>query len=276
MVQWVFDYLLRRQQRTVVSGSSSSWATVISGVPQGSVLGPLLFILFINDVTIVRLSVNSDLNLYADDMVLYKPVRSAVDATEFQEDINLIANFVKSVLLQLNVSKTKFMVLTRAKPAKSITSTPTLYNIPLEQVDAFTYLGVLISANMSWGPHIEAITSKSKRILGALYHRYYAHCSSKILLKLYTAYVRPRLEYVSYVWDSSTQKHINQLEKVQKFALKMCYKKWSSSYSHLLEVAQLPTLEVRRRVSKFVPYSRYPISSLTIQLSSSNIPLNMI
>ncbi len=142
------------------------------------------------------------------------------------------------------------MVLTCAKPAKSITSTPTLYNIPLEQVDAFTYLGVLISANMSWGPHIEAITSKSKRILGALYRRYYAHCSSKILLKLYTAYVRPRLEYVSYVWDSSTQKHINQLEKVQKFVLKMCYKKWSSSYSHLLEVAQLPTLEVRRRVSK--------------------------
>ncbi len=91
VVQWVFDYLLRRQQRTVVSGSSSSWATVISGVPQGSVLGPLLFILFINDVTNVRLSVNSDLNLYADDMVLYKPVRSAVDATEFQEDINLIA-----------------------------------------------------------------------------------------------------------------------------------------------------------------------------------------
>lgn len=218
MVQWVFDYLLRRQQRTVVSGSSSSWATVISGVPQGSVLGPLLFILFINDVTNVRLSVNSDLNLYADDMVLYKPVRSAVDVTEFQEDINLIANFVKLVLLQLNVSKTKFMVLTRAKPAKSITSTPTLNNIPLEQVDAFTYLGVLISANMSWGPHIEAIASKSKRMLGALYRRYYAHCSSKILLKLYTAYVRPRLEYVSYVWDPSTQKHINQLEKVQKCA----------------------------------------------------------
>ena len=83
--------------------------------------------------------------------------------------------------------------------------------------------------------------------MGALYRRYCVHCSSNTLLKLYTAYVRPRLEYV---WNPSTQKHINQLEKVQKFALKVCFKKWSCSYNHLLQVAQLPTLEEKRRVSK--------------------------
>ena len=135
---------------------------------------------------------------------------------EDQTGETLARLLVDNVICELNGSKTKFMVLTRTKPAKSVTSTPTLSNIPLEQVDTFTYLGVLISANMSWGPHniIETIASKSKRMLGALYYHHYAHCSSKTLLKLYTAYVTPRLEYVSYVWDPSTQKHINQLEKV--------------------------------------------------------------
>ena len=105
---------------------------------------------------------------------------------------------------------------------------------------------------MSWAQQIQAVTCKSKRLLGLLYRKYYMHCNSTTLLKLYVAYVRPILEYVSYVWSPHAVKHIDMLERVQHFALKISLKKWSSHYSEKLSIANLPTLAQRRSMAKLI------------------------
>ena len=97
LLKWISSYLLNREQSVVVNGVESEFVQVISGVPQGSVLGPLLFLIYINDVASIKLSVNTNVNtklsLYADDMLLYKVITSSEDYAELQEDINLIHNW---------------------------------------------------------------------------------------------------------------------------------------------------------------------------------------
>ena len=118
-------------------------------------------------------------------------------------------------------------------------------NVPLEMVECYKYLGVIITNGMSWAQQIQAVTCKSKRLLDLLYRKYYMHCNSTTLLKLYVAYVRPILEYVSYVWSPHAVKHMDMLERVQHFALKISLKKWSDHYSEKLSIANLPTLAQR-------------------------------
>ena len=102
IITWVCSYLTGRKQHVVCGGESSSNAPVLSGVPQGSVLGPLLFLLYIDDIALTQLSMGSVINLFADDMLLYKPVKSALDLNSLQEDIDVINNWVKRNHLMLN------------------------------------------------------------------------------------------------------------------------------------------------------------------------------
>ncbi len=188
--QWVHNYLLQRQQRVVLNGVSSSWLPVISGVPQGSVLGPLLFILYINDICNQPWSSRTILNLYADDMTLYKPITRAQDFLDFQDDIDLVVDFVTSVLLELNSTKTKCMYMSR-KRNNAVLHVPAVNNIPLERVDQFRYSGVVVSSDMSWSPQIKSVACRGKRMLGSIYRKYYKFSHPATMLKLYIAFVRP-------------------------------------------------------------------------------------
>ena len=104
--------------------------------------------------------------------------------------------------------------------------------------------------NLSWSLHIDSICRKSRKILGLLFRHFYCHSSPSALFKLYTALVRPHLEYCSTLWDPSSPTVTNSLEKVQFLALKLCSKNWSSSYSSLLRKFNCPTLSTRRKISK--------------------------
>ena len=98
----------------------------------------------------------------------------------------------------------------------------------LEQVKSFKYLGVLISSDMSWSPHIDSICSKGRKLVGLLYRKFSTNTDSKSLLELYTMLVHPHLEYAAQVWSPVTNNDIKKIENVQKFALKMCVKNWLS------------------------------------------------
>ena len=99
---------------------------------------------------------------------------------------------------------------------------------------------------MTWSPHITNVCNKSRKLIGLLYRRFYQNSSSHILLKLYKSFIRPHLEYSSVVWNPHLKGEIEVLEKVQKFALRVCTKSWDSHYKDLLSRASLTSLQTRR------------------------------
>ncbi len=195
----------------VVGGEFSNDIPVLSGVPQGSVLGPLLFLIYVNDITELQLSCGSVLNLYADDMLLHKAINSDSDFRSLQNDVNRIQEWVTANHISLNSSKCKWMLVTR----KWNTPCIPLYlgSTALEKVES---LGVLISLDLTWTPHVENICSKARKLVGLLYRQFYNNASSDTLITMYTTIVRPHLEYAAAVWDLHSHKNIDLLENVQK------------------------------------------------------------
>ena len=163
-------------------------------------LGPLLFLVYIDDVSDTLLSDGSVLNLYADDMLLHKPVRSPEDFRHLQSDIDRISDWVSCNNLTLNPSKCKSMIISRKR--NSVQPPQLILNgTPLEQVKTFKYLGVLLSSELSGSAHIESICTITRKLIGLLYRRFYGNVDQQSLYSLYSALVRPHLEYAVPVWD---------------------------------------------------------------------------
>ena len=247
LMKWIFSYLYNREQYVVLNGAESSKIPVLSGVPQGSVLGPLLFIEYINDSTLEPLDHDTHITLYADDILLYRTVTSPNDYMILQNDINALSNWVSRNNLTLNPNKCKYLVISKLRKHSVEVPILTLNNEVLEKVSSFKYLGVNITDDLSWANHTSVIASKARRILGLLYRHFSSWSPPEALLQLYKSLVRPHLEYASQVWNPHLVKDIDQLENIQKFALKICFKQWDSSYSDLLQSSNLPTLANRRK-----------------------------
>ena len=246
IILWIHNYLAERQQRVVVNGAASHLSQVISGVPQGSILGPLLFLIYVNDITNVNLSLGSRLVLYADDILLFRPIRTVGDYSALQDDINALSNWATQNAMTFNTAKCKFMKVSRKRSRSILTPSLTLNGCILEEVLTIKYLGILISSDLSWSQHIQDVCSKARKIIGLIYRRYYQYSDSSTLLQLYISLVRPHVEYAVPVWDPYMVQDIQSLESVQKFALRTCSKQWDRGYFELLETFNIPTLENRR------------------------------
>ena len=121
----------------------------------------------------------------------------------------------------------------------------TLYidsNTALTQVNSVKYLGIQLTSDLSWSTHITTICSKTRRLIGLLYHQFHL-CTAEVAL-------RPHLEYASVVWDPHLAKETQSLEQTQKFALRMCFRDWSCPYQELLVRAEIPSLAERRTRAK--------------------------
>ena len=204
---WWFKSYLSNRQRTVINAFTSAPCQVTSGVPQGSILGPLLFIMFMNSLTKVPLSDNAKLILYADDILLYKPVNSDQDSDAFQQDVNSIQNWTNSHGLKLNASESCLMNMTRAKnpPRLSIT----VDGSPITCVQQTKCLGVTISADLTWSNtlYIDHTCKSAKRHLGMI-HRKFHQSSPQVRKKLYSSVILPKLEYCCSVWDPHQRKYM--------------------------------------------------------------------
>ena len=188
-LSWITSYLTNRKQHVVVGGESSLDTPVLSGVPQGSVLEPLLFLVYIDDVSDVLLSDVSTLNLYADDMLLYKPVKSIEDIHHLQMDIDTISDWVNCNNLTLNPTKCKTMVISRKRNLVKPHAQFTLNSSPLEQVETFKYLGILLSSDLSWSSHIDFICTKARKLIGLLYRRFYGNVDNHSLYLNYIVFL---------------------------------------------------------------------------------------
>ena len=244
IITWITSYLCNRKQSVVVSGETSNSVQVVSGVPQGSVLGPLLFCIYIDSVTHCVQSLYARNVLYADDLLLYKKITCAEDLVDMQQDVLAIEQWSGTNHLTLNSSKCKVMVISRKK---SPFSHPLYLNgVALDQVSSFKYLGITISHDLTWSTHIGKICGKARQTLGLLYRQFYRKCDSKSLLKLYISLVRPHLEYACSVWAPHTHKNILSIERVQMFGVKMISGEWNAPYSENLNHLGLVSLERRR------------------------------
>ena len=249
IIQWIHNYLTCRSQFVVVGGEQSCVLPVISGVPQGSVLGPLLFLVFINEV-VDQVSLESSMSLFADDIALYRHIKSSVDYWKLQLDITALVDWISRHYLSLQPSKCCYMLITRKRTCSI--PPPILYvsEIPLQLVSSVRYLGVQLNSDLSWSPHITNLCTKARQLVGLLYRRFYKHANTSTLLQLYKSFIRPHLEYCAIVWDPHLLKDVEALEKVQRFALRMCLKNWSLDHNQLYQQSNLPPLVNRRSNAK--------------------------
>ncbi len=243
---WISNFLTKRSQQVVLEGISSSSINVTSGVPQGTVLGPLLFILYLNDLPN---GISSQVRLLADDCILYREINTDEDRQSLQNDINILCKWESCWQMKFNVAKCYAMHVTHKK--SPIQSTYFMNKKPLETVKSHTYLGVELNHKLNWTDHITTTVSKANRVLGLLRRNLYS-CSSEVKEAAYNTLVRPKLEYCSSIWDPYQQDHKNRLEAVQRRAARFICKDYrrKSSVSSMISKLGWKSLEERRAISR--------------------------
>ena len=239
IISWIDSFLTGRKQRVVVNGYSSGWAEVTSGIPQGSVLGPLLFVIYINDLPS---NIISDIYLFADDTKLYSKIDSLEDASQLQEDLRRLEQWSEKWLLRFHPDKCKVLDIgIRDRVSYEYFIGNTKLNHTTEEKD----LGVFIDNKLNFNSHISQKIDKANNTLGAI-RRSFSYLDKTILLRLYTALVRPHIEYANPVWSPRLRKDIDAIENVQRRATKMVPEIRDLPYSDRLKALNLPTLAYRR------------------------------
>ena len=186
--KWVSNFLTKCLQQVVLEGASSSSVSVTSGVPQGTVLGPLFFILYLNDLPE---GISSQVGLLADDCILYREVSSEEDKHKLQNDIDILCNWESRWQMRFNVARCYAMHITHKK--LPFQSTYFMNNKSLETVESHTYLRVELNHKLNWIDHINSTTSKANKVLGLLRRNLYS-CSATVKETAYKTLVSPKLE----------------------------------------------------------------------------------
>jgi hypothetical protein len=201
-------------------------------------LGPLLFNIHVLDLPIF---VFSSIPQYADDTVLYRPIVSDQDEDILQADLEAIRTWSTVNKLPLNAAKCVVMHITRSN--RPITVKYYMGDTPLETISTHKHLGVVLSSNLEWGPHINEVTSKAQRLLGFI-QRTVGSNDHNTMKKLFIALVRPILEYCAPVWAPNREGDKHKLEGVQRRFTRYCFPgPWHShpSYSTRLQTLNIPT-----------------------------------
>ena len=217
-----------------------------SGVPQGTVLGPLLFLSYINDLP---LSLSSTTRLFADDSLVYRPIRNRNDCLRLQDDLTALENWEAKWQMTFRPDKCHHIRFTRTN--KPIQFAYTLHNTVLDTVPSHKYLGVHLSADLRWNTHVSSVRAKANRALGFL-RRNLSRCNTNIKILAYKTLVRPHLEYCDTVWDPHTYTNIRKLESTQNKAARWARRDYrhTTSVTLLKQQLKLDTLETRRLIHR--------------------------
>ena len=278
MYQWTKSYLHNRRARVLVDGHSSRKVLLRQGVPQGGVLSPTLFILFINDL-VPELPKGVHAALYADDLVLWCSEEYATTATHrMQLALEKVAGWAETWSVTINREKTTatlFTLSVKAHPGRL-----TLRNTPIKVEDQQTYLGVTFDKRMTWKPHIMNAEGKARRKLNIMRKLAGTHwgANEKILKSVYQGTVRPHLEYGSSSWMTAAKTHQQTLDKVQNQALRIITGAMKSTPIPKMEQATgISPLNKRREGKAMVQAVKYqctqnhPMSARLHQMSSGRL-----
>ena len=259
MLKFLVGYLQNREQCVIIDGKKSKNAPVRSGVPQGSILGPLLFVLFIDDMPEV-ISKDTHIALYADDTKIWRQIRTWEDHIALQLDIDALNTW--SVINKMKFHPQKCKVVPVAPPGKGLKD---LFNkifplrkmffyklgdTELEYVQEEKDLGVIVSSNFMWDRQVDALLSKASSRLGLLKRTIHFIRCQKQRRAFYLAIVRSQFEHCAQVWRPSSETQINKLERIQRRAVKWILSEEDHSYNdmeYLMRLRDLDLFPLRER-----------------------------
>lgn len=253
LLRWVESYIKNRSQFVSVQGYSSESFVATSGVPQGSHLGPLLFIIYLNNIR--TCFQHSKFLLYADDLKVYLQINSITDCQNLQEDLNRLVDYCNDNSLFLNLNKCKTITFTR-----NINQTKFLYTIndvPLCRVTVIRDLGVIFDSKLLFDEHIDSIINSSSKMLGYIIRQCKYFSQNKSILSVYNAFVLSKVSFASVIWNPQYSTYINRIESTQnKFIKFLCYKNNyrinNGDYTEARTYFKLLTLENRRIVTEII------------------------
>ena len=219
-------------------------AKITSGVPQGSVLGPLLFLIYLKDLQ--NFAKNSVCRLFADDCILYQRIRSCQDSDKLQADLDQPQKWESMWLMEFHTSKGQ--VTSISNKVKPINGKYQIHDHILEQVNCAKYLGIYIDSKLAFNAHVDAIVKKANSTRAFL-ARNISRCCRKVKQMAYLSYIRPTVEYASPVWDPHTKRNSNKIEMVQSRCARYATGNFdrTSRLTSWLNCLSWPTLEERRR-----------------------------
>jgi hypothetical protein len=246
------SFLTSRSQRVKIGSTMSSSIKLASGVPQGSVLGPILFAVFINDITAV-IPQGATSKLFADDLKAYVTIDTESDVDIFRCLLDAIACWSVRWQLPLSLHKCNWLKITNKRKYISAVETPFLLNgSPLSQVSEIKDLGILINSHLNFSNHISSIITRAKQRTFLL-NKSFVSKNVDLLVQGYKTYVLPLLTYCCQVWSPQGATDIRRLESVQRVFTKRLYGLQNLSYSDRLKRTGLKTLEHGRLVADLTP-----------------------
>jgi hypothetical protein len=238
--RWILEWLTGRQQRVVLNGSESEWADVLSGVPQGSVLGPLLFLVFINDLDVVAAAVDL-IKKFADDTKLGQKVGDQGKCKQLQEALDNLCGWADKWNMEFNVKKCKVVHLGYNNPLHQYQ----MNGQPLMAVSEEVDIGVTVANTLKPTAQCIKAARTAQAVLGQI-TRAFHYKDRHIYMRLYQQYVRPHLEFAVTAWAPWTSADKECLEKVQKRAVGMVQGLAGRTYEERLKEMDMVTLEERR------------------------------
>ena len=240
VLEWMRDYLRDRKMRTVIRDSYSSWRSVTSGVPQGSVIAPIMFQVYVNDM---QNGVTSYMNLFADDAKISREIENQNDCKKLQKDLDRIYEWSLKWKLEFNAKKCHVMEIGKSKrrPSGDYKLGEVIIKKSKEEKD----LGVIIQDTLCPERHISNIFNNTYRLLSNI-RVAFNYMDGSMMKKIITSMVRPRMEYAAVVWSPHMKKDIRKIERIQRTATKMVPELKDLTYEERLTELELPTLQERR------------------------------
>ena len=247
IINWVKDFLHNRKQKVSVNGEESADHDVTSGIPQGSVLGPVLFVIYINDMPEC---VDAPIYLFADDTKIYNEINKAGAKGLLQKDLDSLQKWSDTWLLKFHPNKCKVVTVNISKKKQNSLGTYHLHDnegreVELEQSDGEKDIGVLVDEHLNFSKHIQTQVNKANSIMG-LIRRTYTYLDERSFRYLFQALVRPHLEYAAAVWSPYKIRDIENIENVQRRATRLVPSLKSLDYPERLRRLKMPTLKYRR------------------------------
>ena len=241
-VSWITSFLKNRSQTVAVEGYKSLSVPVMSGVPQGSVLGPCLFLAYINDLPD---SLKSRVRLFADDTIVYLTINSKSDPETLQNDLLTLEKWEENWSMEFNADKCEVIRISKKK--NNIIYPYKLHNTELKTTNNAKYLGVTLSNDFKFSTHIDNVSSKANNTLKFIKRNVQTN-NTKIKETAYNTYVRPQLEYCSSIWHPWQQAQTYKIERVQRAAARYVLNNYdfTSSVTEMLQFLNWQTLHQRR------------------------------